>query len=115
VPIRAVLPAGGWIYTIWVRTRRRSNDDLVTQAYRAWQAEDWQRAGPLLEAAVRQNPDARGAEKLRFDAALAYKFLRAWPKAYELGIQAAARAVRGTGPGLLEPRHRRNRDLHPAA
>lgn len=71
------------------------NEDLVTQAYRAWDAEDWQRAGELLEAAVRREPDAGHSGKLWFDAALAYKFLRDWPKAYELGKQAAARAPRG--------------------
>ncbi|MEJ3745229.1 tetratricopeptide repeat protein [Actinomycetes bacterium KLBMP 9797] len=70
--------------------------DLVKRAYQAWDAEDWQRAGELLEAAVTQNPDGRGSEKLWFDAALAYKFLRDWPKAYELGKEAAARVPRDT-------------------
>lgn len=75
----------------------RRDDDLLTRAYQAWDAEDWQRAGELLEAAVRRDPDADGSGKLWFDAALAYKFLRDWPKAYELGKQAATRAPRGAG------------------
>jgi hypothetical protein len=78
-----------------VRVFGSPNRDLVKQAYQAWDAEDWQRAGELLEAAVRQDADARGSEKLWFDAALAYKFLRDWHKAYDLGKQAAARARRG--------------------
>ncbi|MEE6262672.1 tetratricopeptide repeat protein [Plantactinospora sonchi] len=79
-----------------MRSHRGSFDtDLVNQAYQAWDAEDWPRAGELLERAVRQAPDARGSDKLWFDAALAYKFLRDWPKAYELGLEAAARARRG--------------------
>jgi hypothetical protein len=77
---------------IFGRSPRR---DLLRQAYQAWDAEDWQRAGESLEAAVRQAPDAPGSGKLWFDAALAYKFLRNWSKAYELGKQAAARAPRG--------------------
>jgi tetratricopeptide (TPR) repeat protein len=72
-------------------------DELVTRAYQAWDAEDWPRAGELLEAAVRRDPDGRHSARLWFDAALAYKFLRDWPKAYELGKRAAARAERGTG------------------
>ncbi|MFC6022560.1 hypothetical protein ACFP2T_41190 [Plantactinospora solaniradicis] len=69
--------------------------DVVKRAYQAWDAGDWQRAGELMEAAVRQAPDAPGSGTLWFDAALAYKFLRDWPKAYELGREAAARASRG--------------------
>src|SRR3954452_18630324 len=72
-----------------------SHADLVREAYRAWDAEDWPRAGELLEAAVRLRPDGEGSEKLWFDAALAYKFVRDWDKAYALGKEAAARAPRG--------------------
>lgn len=72
-----------------------SDDDLVKRAYQAWDAEEWQRAGELMETAVRRAPDGPGSEQLWFDAALAYKFLRDWPKAYELGREAAARAARG--------------------
>lgn len=71
------------------------NHDLVKRAYQAWDAEDWQQAGDLLETALRRDPNCYGNEKLWFDAALAYKFIRDWPKAYELGKQAAARAARG--------------------
>lgn len=73
---------------------RSGRRDLIKRAYRAWDAEEWQRAGELLEAAVRQDPDGRGSEKLWFDAALAFKFLRDWRKAYELGKEAVARAPR---------------------
>jgi hypothetical protein len=74
---------------------RDLSGDIVARAYRAWDAEDWTSAGELLEAAVRSDPDAPGSERLWFDAALAYKFLRDWHKAYELGKEAAARAQRG--------------------
>ena len=74
---------------------RSPHRDLVKQAYIAWDREDWAEAGRLLEQAVRAAPDQRGGERLWFDAALAYKFLRDWPKAYELGREAAARARRG--------------------
>jgi len=74
---------------------RSRNGDLVKRAYEAWHAEDWQRAGELLEDAVRRDPDGRDSAKLWFDAALAYKYLRDWRKAYELGKEAAARAPRG--------------------
>ncbi|GIF63388.1 hypothetical protein Ais01nite_14230 [Asanoa ishikariensis] len=73
----------------------RSREDLVKEAYQAWDAEDWPRAAELMEAAVRVDPDARGADKLWFDAALAHKFLGNWQEAYDLGKEAAARATRG--------------------
>jgi hypothetical protein len=69
--------------------------ELLTSAYAAWEAEDWRRAGELLETAVRRRPDSRDSPRFWYDAALAYKFLRDWPKAYELGKEAAARAARG--------------------
>ncbi|GAA0798339.1 hypothetical protein [Spirilliplanes yamanashiensis] len=74
---------------------RSPHRDLVKSAYIAWDREDWAEAGRLLEQAVRAAPDQRGSERLWFDAALAYKFLRDWPKAYELGREAAARSRRG--------------------
>jgi tetratricopeptide (TPR) repeat protein len=74
---------------------RPSDGDLEARGYRAWQDGDWQRAGELLEAAARQDPDAAGSATLWYDAALAYKFARDWQKAYELGREAAARAPRG--------------------
>ncbi|GAB4053981.1 tetratricopeptide repeat protein [Catellatospora paridis] len=74
---------------------RDGDPPLVTEAYLAWNAEDWSRAGQLLEQAVLADPDGPRAAVWWFDAALAHKFLRNWPKAYELGLQAAARAPRG--------------------
>jgi hypothetical protein len=73
---------------------RSSKRDLIERAYQAWDAEDWQSAEESLESAARRDPDGRGSEKLWFDAALAFKFLRDWRKAYELGKEAAARAPR---------------------
>ncbi|MGK5738942.1 tetratricopeptide repeat protein [Micromonospora sp. URMC 103] len=70
--------------------------DLLKRAYEAWDAEDWPVAGETLERLVRRNPDHRRAAVWWYDAALAYKFLRNWAKAYELGREAAARAKRGT-------------------
>lgn len=72
-------------------------DELVAQGRQAWDDHDWSRAGELYEAAVRQDPDGPDSAWLWFDAALAYKFVGDWPKAYELGEQAAARAERGVG------------------
>ncbi len=74
---------------------RHPNRALVRQAYQAWEADDWPKAGELLETAAREHPDAPGSPNLWFDAALAYKFLRDWPKAFELGKEAAARSPRG--------------------
>ncbi|WP_327723937.1 hypothetical protein [Streptomyces europaeiscabiei] len=48
----------------------------------------------------RCSPTSRTRGRARswwYDAALGHKFLRNWDKAYELGIQAAARAPRGEG------------------
>ena len=75
------------------------------RAYQAWDLEDWATAGLLLEqaaeaAAGAADPTGAGAEVaavLWFDAALAYKFLRDWPRAFELGKKAAAQVDRGTG------------------
>ncbi len=74
---------------------RDTDPELVKDAYRAWSAEDWATAGRLLEQAVRADPDGPQSAVWWFDAALAHKFLRDWPKAYELGVEAAARAPRG--------------------
>ncbi|MGS2614689.1 tetratricopeptide repeat protein [Micromonospora sp. LZ34] len=70
--------------------------DLLKRAYEAWDAEDWPVAGEALERLVRRHPDHPRAAVWWYDAALAYKFLRNWAKAYELGREAAARAERGT-------------------
>jgi hypothetical protein len=75
--------------------RRPPPNELVQQAYQAWDVEDWERAGQLLEAAVRGAPDGPRGEKLWFDAALAHKFQGNWLQAYELGKEAAARSKRG--------------------
>ena len=75
------------------------------RAYQAWDQEDWATAGLLLEEAAEAaagavDPTGAAAEVaavLWFDAALAYKFLRDWPRAFELGKKAAAQVERGTG------------------
>ncbi|MET8358627.1 tetratricopeptide repeat protein [Micromonospora sp. NPDC005171] len=73
---------------------REESRELLKAAYAAWEAEDWSLAGELLERLVRQHPDHSAAGVWWFDAALAYKFLNNWAKAYELGREAAARADR---------------------
>lgn len=68
---------------------------LFEQAREAWEAEDWQAAASLYERLLALRPDGPESQAWWFDAALAYKFLRDWPKAYELGLEAAARAETG--------------------
>ncbi len=68
---------------------------LVKRAYQAFEAEDWDSAADLLEAAAREHPDGPDGAALWFDAALVQKFRRDWPQAYALGKEAAARARRG--------------------
>ncbi|NUT20937.1 MAG: tetratricopeptide repeat protein [Hamadaea sp.] len=70
-------------------------NDVATQAYEAWESEDWLVAGRLLEQAVAQERDPQQIAILWFDAALAYKFARDWPKAYQLGKTAASLVTRG--------------------
>ncbi|MFD9040014.1 tetratricopeptide repeat protein [Streptomyces bottropensis] len=70
---------------------------LIEQAYAAWDAEEWQRAADLYEQVLAHFPDEKPSAEWWYDAALAHKFLRDWDKAYELGVQAAARAPRGEG------------------
>jgi tetratricopeptide (TPR) repeat protein len=67
------------------------------RARAAWEAEDWAASGALYEELLAACPDEPDSPAWWFDAALAYKFLRNWDKAYELGRQAAARAPRGEG------------------
>lgn len=75
------------------------------RAYQAWDQEDWATAGLLLEEAAEAaagavDPTGAAAEVaavLWFDAALAYKFLRDWPRAFDLGKKAAEQVDRGTG------------------
>lgn len=79
-----------------MRITEASDDrDLIKCAYQAFDAEDWHQAGQLLETVLHRDPDRQGSETLWFDAALTYKFLGDWPKAYSLGKQAAARATVG--------------------
>lgn len=72
---------------------------LLEQARTAWRAERWDVAAARYEELLALQPDAPGSHLWWFDAALAYKFLRNWPKAFELGRQAAARSE----PGRRDP------------
>jgi hypothetical protein len=67
---------------------------VFERAYQAWDAQDWPVAATLLEEAARA-ADGVEAYRLWFDAALAHKFLRDWPRAFELGRTAAGLAQRG--------------------
>ncbi|MDX3134446.1 tetratricopeptide repeat protein [Streptomyces europaeiscabiei] len=77
--------------------RKSEAKELINQAYAAWDAEEWQRAADLYEQVLAHFPDEKPSAEWWYDAALGHKFLRNWDKAYELGIQAAARAPRGEG------------------
>ncbi|MFC0842620.1 tetratricopeptide repeat protein [Streptomyces noboritoensis] len=68
---------------------------VLEQARQAWEAEEWLRSAELYEQVLAHYPDEEPSAVWWYDAALAYKFLRNWAKAYELGCQAAARAPRG--------------------
>jgi hypothetical protein len=72
-------------------------EQVIKQAYEAWDAEEWLRAADLFERVLAQFPDADQSAVWWYDAALAHKFLRNWAKAYELGREAAARAPRDEG------------------
>ena len=74
---------------------RADDRELLKTAYAAWEAKNWVVAGESLERLVRRRPDHRRSGVWWYDAALAYKFLRNWAKAYELGREAAGRAKRG--------------------
>lgn len=77
--------------------RKSEAKELINQAYAAWEAEEWQRAADLYEQVLAHFPDEKPSAEWWYDAALGHKFLRNWDKAYELGVQAAARAPRGEG------------------
>jgi hypothetical protein len=77
--------------------RKSEARQLIEQAYAAWDAEEWQRAADLYEQVLAHYPDETSSAEWWYDAALGHKFLRNWEKAYELGVQAAARAPRGEG------------------
>lgn len=68
---------------------------LLERARQAWEAEEWLRSAELYEQVLAHYPDEEPSAVWWYDAALAYKFLRNWAKAYELGCQAAARSPRG--------------------
>lgn len=68
---------------------------LLEQAREAWETEQWESSASFYEQLLTLRPDDPESSAWWFDAALAYKFLRNWPKAYELGMQAAARAETG--------------------
>lgn len=77
--------------------RKSEAKEPVKQAYAVWDAEEWQRAADLYEQVLAHFPDEKPSAEWWYDAALGHKFLRNWGKAYELGVQAAARAPRGEG------------------
>ncbi|MFI7338723.1 tetratricopeptide repeat protein [Streptomyces sp. NPDC050085] len=68
---------------------------VLKQAREAWDAEDWLRSAQLYEQVLAHFPDEEPSAAWWYDAALAYKFLRDWAKAHELGREAAARSPRG--------------------
>ena len=72
---------------------------LLEQARTAWDGKQWDVAAMRYEQLLALCPDAPESAAWWYDAALAYKFLRNWPKAFELGRQAAARAE----PGEQDP------------
>ncbi len=78
-----------------------SRDDelknLVIQARAASANDDWPAAAAAYEQVLQIAPDHPSSEQWWFNAALAYKFLRNWQKAFELGKQAAARSRPGEG------------------
>jgi hypothetical protein len=68
---------------------------MSAEPYAAFEAGDYATAAPALAARAREVGDAPEAAALFYDAALAYKFLRDWPNAYALGLEAAKRTPRG--------------------
>ncbi len=72
-------------------------EGLISEAYQAWEAEEWLTAAGLFEQVLARFPDEERSAVWWYDAALAHKFLRNWAKAYALGREAAARAPRGEG------------------
>lgn len=69
-------------------------EDVVERAGDAWRAKDWTSASRLYEQLAIKAPQDRRVAEWWYDAALAHKFLRDWPQAYRVGIQAAAQAKR---------------------
>ncbi|WP_405099327.1 hypothetical protein [Micromonospora sp. NBC_01412] len=80
---------------------------VLDEAYAAFDAERYDRAGELLTGvAVGVAPGL--AKALWFDAALCALRMRDWPTARDRGLQAV-RFVERERAGVLEPRHRRDR------
>jgi hypothetical protein len=77
--------------------RKSEAKQLIEHARAAWDAEEWQRAADLYEQVLAHYPDLEASAVWWYDAALGHKFLGNWEKAYELGVQAAARSPRGEG------------------
>ncbi len=75
------------MFSRWTNPLRSADRDTVAavaQGYEAFEAKDWARAGDLLASTGARLAD-NAAKALWFDAALAYKFARNWPRAYETG------------------------------
>lgn len=66
--------------------------ELLRRGEDATEARDWPVVAACYEEFLNAFPDTPISPELWFDAALAHKFLRNWPKAYELGRQAVLRA-----------------------
>jgi hypothetical protein len=66
--------------------------ELLQRGEDASEVQDWPLVAACYEEFLTAFPDTPISAELWFDAALANKFLRNWPKAYELGRQAALRA-----------------------
>lgn len=73
--------------------------ELRKQAWAAQDAKDWPTAARIFEDLATRNPDDPETPALWYDAALAHKFLRDWPRAFELGRNAARLAK----PGVNNP------------
>jgi hypothetical protein len=71
--------------------------ELLELGWAAWDAQDWPVAAQIYEEVASRRPDDPRTPGLWYDAALAHKFLRDWPRAYELGRQAARLAEPGKG------------------
>ncbi|MBS2539675.1 tetratricopeptide repeat protein [Catenulispora sp. NF23] len=71
--------------------------ELLQRGEDAAEAQDWPVVAACYEQFLTAFPDTPISAELWFDAALAHKLLRNWPKAYELGRQAALRAGEAEG------------------
>jgi len=71
--------------------------ELLQRGEDATEVQDWTVVAACYEEFLAAFPDTPISAELWFDAALANKFLRNWPKAYELGRQAALRAGEPAG------------------